>query len=117
MPKYSIYIYTAAERAYAELRASSPGKALARARAMADDERFALDFESFEDLGPVKEIEVCDEAGHEVANWLSPHARLQIAAPSLLKAARLVVSRWSEGDLADAVRQLEAAIAEADVPD
>jgi len=33
--------------------------------------------------------------------------------PVLLAAAELVIERWSNGDLADAVRQLDAAIAEA----
>jgi hypothetical protein len=31
-------------------------------------------------------------------------------SPTLLQAAKLVIKRWSEGDLADAVRQLDAAI-------
>lgn len=33
--------------------------------------------------------------------------------PALLAAARLVIDRWTSGDLADAVRQLDAAVAEA----
>jgi hypothetical protein len=41
------------------------------------------------------------------------NARLIAAAPELLCAAELVVARWSKGDLADAVRQLDAAIAKA----
>ena len=42
------------------------------------------------------------------------NGRLLAAAPQLLAAARLVVERWCEGDLADAVRALDSAIAEAE---
>jgi hypothetical protein len=35
------------------------------------------------------------------------------AAPTLFDAALLVIERWSRGDLAEAVRMLDAAVAEA----
>ena len=37
------------------------------------------------------------------------------AAPELLAAAQLVIERWANGDLADAVRQLDAAVIAATV--
>jgi len=37
-------------------------------------------------------------------------ARLIAASPQLLNAARLVIDRWSRGDLAEAVRFLDAAV-------
>jgi len=37
-------------------------------------------------------------------------ARLIAAAPALLTAAELVIARWSSGDLAEAVRQLDTAV-------
>jgi hypothetical protein len=40
-------------------------------------------------------------------------ARLRLASEDLLDAAELIVARWSQGDLADAVRQLDAAVAKA----
>ncbi len=40
-------------------------------------------------------------------------AHLIAAAPALLSAASLVIARWSRGDLAEAVRMLDAAVAEA----
>jgi hypothetical protein len=43
----------------------------------------------------------------------SANARLIAAAPDLLRAAETVVSRWEKGDLAEAVRYLDAAIATA----
>jgi hypothetical protein len=39
--------------------------------------------------------------------------RLQLSAPDLLEAAELVVARWEHGDLAEAVRALDSAIAKA----
>jgi DNA polymerase IIIc chi subunit len=41
------------------------------------------------------------------------YARLIAAAPALLEAAQLVLERWCEGDLAEAVRMLDGAVAEA----
>jgi len=41
------------------------------------------------------------------------NARLIAAAPALLDAALLVIDRWTHGDLAEAVRMLDAAAAEA----
>lgn len=41
------------------------------------------------------------------------NARLIAAAPDLLEACRMVVDRWEEGDLAEAVRACDAAIAKA----
>jgi hypothetical protein len=40
------------------------------------------------------------------------HVRL--AASDLLSAARLVIARWETGDLAEAVRELSAAVAKAE---
>jgi hypothetical protein len=44
---------------------------------------------------------------------LDDDLRLRLAASDLLAAAELVVARWERGDLADAVRELDAAIAKA----
>ena len=41
------------------------------------------------------------------------NTRLIAGAPELLEAAERVVSRWEKGDLAEAVRELNAAIVEA----
>jgi hypothetical protein len=65
---------------------------------------------------------VCDQDDKKVCD---PHAdnrdigereantALIAAAPALLDAARLVIERWSQGDLAEAVRMLDSAVAEA----
>lgn len=41
------------------------------------------------------------------------NARLIASAPDLLESAQKVVARWEQGDLAEAVRELDAVIAEA----
>ena len=61
----------------------------------------------------MNEILVYGPEGNELAAWHDDDLRLRLAARDLLEAAELVVARWSEGDLADAVRQLDAAIANA----
>lgn len=52
-----------------------------------------------------------EQGFHAVGN--RANARLIAAAPSLLEAAQRVVDSWESGDLAEAVRELDAAIQEA----
>ena len=62
----------------------------------------------------IAEIVQTDETGRvATTRQQAANARLIAAAPQLLHAALLVVDRWSGGDLAEAVRMLDAAIAEA----
>jgi hypothetical protein len=56
------------------------------------------------------EEKVCDTNENRPREEQEANARLIAAAPELLAAARLVIERWSSGDLADAVRQLDAAV-------
>jgi hypothetical protein len=66
---------------------------------------------------------VCDEQGVTIADipiqpldpqeWAEANARLIAGAPALLDAALLVIDRWTHGDLAEAVRILNAAAATA----
>ena len=53
---------------------------------------------------------VCETNENLDADVQEANAYLIAAAPQLLAAASLVIERWSSGDLADAVRQLQAAI-------
>jgi hypothetical protein len=68
--------------------------------------------ERFDGPAPIHEILIDDDEG-ECAHWQSDDFCLRLAAQDLLEAAELVVSRWEQGDLAAAVRQLAAAIAKA----
>jgi hypothetical protein len=53
---------------------------------------------------------VCDTNEDRPAGEQEANARLIAAAPDLLEAAEKVIASWESGDLAGAVRQLDAAI-------
>jgi len=62
----------------------------------------------------IAEIAETDEDGRVASpEQQEANARLIAAAPDLLEAAELVIARWSEGDLAEAVRFLDSAVAAA----
>jgi hypothetical protein len=58
-------------------------------------------------------IETDDEGRLAPRRQRVANACLIAAAPALLEAAMLVIQRWSSGDLAEAVRLLDGAVAEA----
>jgi len=78
-----------------------------------DRDPLDLKFESYYEALPVNGIAIQDADHNELAVWLDEDLRLRLAAPDLLDAAELVVARWEQGDLAEAVRELDAAIAKA----
>jgi hypothetical protein len=112
MPTFIVQFFTPADWAELNITARSPLAALKRARRLVDEDLCALDFASYDGIEPVEHIEVCDESGRPVADWKHANLRLRLAAPGLLEAAKLVIARWECGDLADAVRQLAAAVDE-----
>jgi hypothetical protein len=114
MTKFTAKLFTMAESAETVIEAATPAEAIAKAHALFDDQPEALDFDSYATLHSLDEIELRDPEGREIADWLSPNLRLELTAPRLLRAAKLVVTRWESGDLAEAVRELAAAIAEAE---
>jgi hypothetical protein len=59
------------------------------------------------------EAKICDTNEDQPWEEQEANARLIAASPELLEAAEKVVSRWEKGDLAEAVRELDAAIATA----
>jgi hypothetical protein len=114
MPSYRVYLYTDIQWTMRRFKASSPQEALNLARKHAAEHFFELDFENYEGSDfRVNDIEVCDEQDNKLAIWCDDHLRLQIAAYDLLEAAEKVVAQWAHGDLAEAVRELNAAIAKA----
>jgi hypothetical protein len=95
-------------------KACTPERAIELARKFAENRSDELDFQSFEPCDcPINEIEILDEHGNELAAWHDDEMRLWLAARDLLEAAETVVARWECGDLAEAVRALDAAIARA----
>jgi hypothetical protein len=113
MTTYTAYFRTDADFATREIKAATPEQALKKARRLYDNDPLDLMFESYDGGMPVNEIAIEDANDNEVAAWVDDDLRLRLAARDLLDAAELVVARWSEGDLAGAVRQLDAAIANA----
>jgi hypothetical protein len=59
-------------------------------------------------------FEVIDvETGETVSTLSQQEWHMMLAASDLLEAAELVVARWERGDLAEAVRGLDAAVEQA----
>ncbi|MDN3277842.1 hypothetical protein QWJ07_26500 [Frankia sp. RB7] len=116
MPIYQVHFSTDAELAIHDISGDTPAQALAAARALAAGDH-ELYFEPYAGLD-IDEIIVMDDDGYPICAWRSDAMRLRLAASDLLIAAREVVASWDSGDLAAAVRNLAATIAEAEpLPD
>jgi hypothetical protein len=114
MTKYTAYFRTESEFAELGIEAETPEKALANARAIITDDFDALMFQNYEGPFPVNEIAICDKDYVELAVWHDDDMLVRLAASDLLSAARLVIARWESGDLAEAVRELSAAVVKAE---
>ncbi len=114
MPTYTAHFNTDANYAICEIKAKSPAAALARAKRMIRDSDAHLYFQGYAEASPVNEIVIFDDAENDVATWLDPDLQLRLNLPHLLVAAREVIARWEHGDLAEAVRNLAAAVAGAE---
>jgi hypothetical protein len=112
MKTYKVNFASDAEFASRDFDAKTPEQALALARKLYEDEPSELWFFPYDGMD-VNEILVYDADGNEVAVWYDDDMRLRVAARELLDAAELVVARWEQGDLAEAVRELAAAVAKA----
>jgi hypothetical protein len=113
MKTYIAHFRTDADFATREFKARTPHQALALACEFFDNDPLDLTFASYDGVMPVNEIVIKDADGNERAAWRDDDMRLRRAAPELLEAAEAVVACWERGDLAAAVRDLEAAIARA----
>ena len=109
MTTYQVHFRTDAEFASQDFEADTPQQALGMAQKLYADDPSELWFEPYEGM-PVYEIAVCDPDGDEVAVWLDDDMRFRLASRDLLDAAKKVVARWEQGDLAEAVRDLDAVI-------
>jgi hypothetical protein len=112
MTTYTVNFASDAEFASKNFDAETPEQALALARKLYEDEPSELWFEPYDGMD-VNEILVYDADGNELAVWYDDDMHLRLAARDLLDAAELVVARWEHSDLAEAVRELSAAIAKA----
>jgi hypothetical protein len=115
MTIYNAHFRTDADCASRKIKAATPELALAAARKIAARSRDELFFERYQRPFPINEIAIGnDDDSAELAVWFDDDLRLRLAADDLLNAARRVVERWESGDLAEAVRELSAAVAKAE---
>jgi hypothetical protein len=114
MTIFSVEFRTDAGSAAKELKAKTAEAALARARRVASRDADSLCFQPYESEAAINEIVVANEDGEELAVWRDEDVPLRLAARDLLDAARAVIARWEKGDLAEAARELAAAIAKAE---
>ena len=114
MTEYRVYLRSDIQWTMRKFKARSPKHALRLARRFADEHFYDLDFEDYDaNSCSINEIGVSDEQGNELAVWYDDDLRLRLAARDLLEAAEKVVACWERGDLAAAVRALDAAIVKA----
>jgi hypothetical protein len=113
MTTYRAIFRSDADQAEHDFEAETAEKALALARRYFDEGHADdLYFEPYSDALPVNEIAIYRDY-EECAVWTKDDLRLRNVASDLLEAAEMVVARWERGDLAEAVRKLDAAIAKA----
>ena len=118
---YKAFFYTEADWAETTIKAATPERALQRAHRIESEETETLAFQSYDGEGSgVEHIEIQSADGQTVAEWRHEDLKLRLAARGLLEAlegqteaAQTVIDRWAEGDLAAAVRALDASIAPA----
>jgi hypothetical protein len=114
---YRAEFFTSADWAFRDFEAETPEQALAVARQFYADNLGELNFQSYDAIEPLDHMQIWDAKRGSVASWESDEYRLRLAAPDLLKAladqtdaAQAVIDNWSKGDLAGAVRALDASI-------
>jgi hypothetical protein len=112
---YTAYFRTDADWASKTIKAKTPKQALAKARAFYDRHDGELLFQEYDGGSSINEIEIAGPEGSELAVWQDDDLRLRLAWRDLLdaleaqnEAAQTVIDSWSEGDLAGAVRALDA---------
>lgn len=87
MATYYAHFNTDAEYALYEFEADSPEQALQLARELWEKNPHALQFDKYEMMAPVDEIEISGPDGDpELATWQSDDMRLRMAARELLEA-------------------------------
>jgi hypothetical protein len=113
MTTYTVQFRNHTAWACHDIEAETPDKALALVRKLKAEDKLDLCFEAYDIRSDVNVIVVTDADSKELAVWYDDDMCLGFAARDLLDAAELVVARWERGDLAEAVRELSAAIAKA----
>ncbi len=114
---YRAEFFTAADYAFRNFAAETPEQALQLARQFYEEDLGDLDFHSYDDNAGLDQIQIWDNERGTLASWESDDYRLRKAARELLaalqiqtQAAKSVIANWDKGDLAAAVRALDASI-------
>jgi hypothetical protein len=119
MPRYDVTAWcSVAHYTTFEIEAASALEALAKAKMQVDNESAEpCDGAAYD----WNEFELCSEGTDEYLRHLEPERAAEIASPDLLDtvkrgvaAARDVISKWEQGDLAHAVRTLALWLATAE---
>ena len=111
MKTYDVYFRSDLQWGMREFEADTAEQALELAQRFMAENLDGVDLDFYRDCdNPINEIEVCDCEQNSVAVWLGDDLRLRLAARDLLEAGQQVLDRWESGDLAEAVRELAAAI-------
>ena len=117
LTRYTVTYRTSDTWATREIEAETPEHALQTARALFDQDVNALDWCNYDPSSvPLDEIEIAGPGGAG-AVWQSEDLGIRLAAHDLLaalegqtEAARAVIDAWAKGDLAAAVRELDASL-------
>ena len=114
---YRAEFFTAADYAFRDFEAETPEQALQLARRFYDEDIGELDFRSYDDNAGLDQIQIWDRERGALATWESDDYRLRKAAHELraalqaqTEAAKAVIANWQQGDLAGAVRALDASL-------
>jgi hypothetical protein len=118
---YRAEFFTAADYAVRSFEAETPEQALELARRFYDENLIELDFCSYDDNAGLDHIQIWDNKRGTLATWESDDYHLRKAAPELFtalqaqtEAVKAVIDNWEKGDLAGAVRALDASNSIAD---
>jgi hypothetical protein len=121
MTTYQVFFDIPGSRAIHPIEAKTPEQALMLARRFATgDGYWKLEFEPNDYPARVERIQVVSALAIPLAKWQHDDLLLRLASPDLLDAleaqttaAQAVIDSWAEGDLAAAVRELDASIPDA----
>ena len=110
MTTYTVHIYREMRLSYAGIEADTPQAAAIIASGKLTDEADNIDDCDGEDLSALVDAAGDADYRHSVTiDFAGERARK--AARALLDACRLVIARWEQGDLAEAARACQAAVA------
>jgi hypothetical protein len=114
MPSFHVYFRNDLAAADLDIDAGTAEEALRIAREIAEQEPRRLNFELYcVHKNSVNEIEVCDEEDYLLEAWRSEEMHLRLWASALLKKAEKVLARWQEGDMGEAIGELNEVVAHA----